>query len=201
MEQILQLTEEEQAYIDRPIEEEFLSFENFVEVYRLRRANERDAYWKGKQLKLKETKEAERFKVGDKVWVLTYRKSENKMKFGTHEQVGGIVHTVHKNGTYDVTSAITFFKGVHCSKRTVKDLSSIEVPEEIKKMSTNRLLKIFKKSFVHRWIDEYDDFYTGHVEIIIGQHSYKPEVIQAELNTREHIYSKQDIELVKQLTK
>jgi len=187
-----ELTETQKLYVERPIEEEHLTFEEFEKVLSLR-----NAYKPKKSMIHTATKRG--WEVGDKVWVYVKRT--------VGERVGGIVEKVHKDGTVDVTSAIKHFKNVkNVSRRNVEDLSHIEVPEELKRVSTSRLLNAFKASGVYRWWynhndEEYENNsgFESHTNVFINGKKYDSDVVKAELNTREHIYSKQDKELVKQL--
>jgi hypothetical protein len=199
----LELTEIENQYINRPLEEEHLSFEEFEILSNLRKK------LKPIELRLYMPSAPKVFKVGDKVWVWVSR-NHNKpkkvsswlggysisMEYSYNSKVGGIVEKVHKDGTYDVTSAISHFTNVNPSRigmRNVSDLSNVIIPEELKNISTDRLLKAYKSSRIHNY------FSNSTTNTFINGSYYSPEEVKAELGKREHIYSKDDLTLVREL--
>jgi len=186
--------EAEQAYIDRPIEEDGLAWEEFKKIFDLRSSK----IWEDKfNRPMKQRPKTVPFDVGDRVYFRLNRLTnpDAKLKMPVSERVGGLVIKVHKDNRCDVSCAFGIFKNVVCGIRRVDDLSYVEIPEKIQKMSTSRLLKVFKNSMVHTWCN------SGHYEIFIEGITYQPHIIQAELNKREHIYSRQDRKFVKQLKK
>lgn len=186
--------EAEQAYIDRPIEEDGLAWEEFKKIFDLRNIKLWEAKYKRTPVdKPKPTP----FEIGDKVYFRISRITNPDAKYyaSVSERVGGVVIKVHKDNRCDVSSALGIFKNKQCGIRRVDDFSSVEIPERIQKMGTARMLKAFKNSMVHTY------YSSGHRQIFLEGSYYDPDVIQAELNKREHIYSKQDKKFIKQQKK
>jgi len=173
------LTEIQKQYINRPIEEEFLSFEEFQKIINLRIIPK-------KTTSIVKNK----FNVGDRIWIF--------VKSG---KIGGEISNVNEDGTYNITSKITNFNNVSSNRiliRKYEDLSHIEIPVELKKISTDRLLNAFKKSLRYVWNEnvKYDELV--HFPIIINDVEYDP-IIKAILNKREHIFSNIDKNLIEEL--
>jgi len=203
------LTEMEQSYIDRPIEEEQLSFKQFSKVWLARRArkDKRRAFSFYNQ-RIMNGPNDEKIKEGDKV----------KVRFQLNdkiEEVGGIVRKIYeqKDGSrkYDVSSGSINFKGIvdrttfkpmkqitytdwlgeeriawdygsygGVTKRTTEDLSHIEIPDTLKKIATHRLLTTYNLARRGNLMDF----------VYINGKQYDPLVVKAELNNREDIPNK-----------
>ncbi|MCK9575718.1 MAG: hypothetical protein WC979_02295 [Candidatus Pacearchaeota archaeon] len=164
-------------YEGRDISEKHLTFDQYFKVLELRKANDPVL----QRSALKSSNGPVKYEINDPVWYRT--KLNNRV-----EDLTGWISKKRKDGTYEVTThvglvfdkvSVGWMSGIR--KRIVKDLSHIEVPAEIKAMDTKKLLKEFKSCPTCH-------YHRGYVWI--GNKQYDPEVIKAELNTRENIPNK-----------
>lgn len=191
-------------YINRPIEEEHLSFEDYKKLCALREAA------KPKQKHISSDK---KFNVGDNVWVWVLRSHKNPKKVGSwlggysysmeysyYDKFGGVVDKVNDDGTYNVSSSLGYYRNIskhRVGTRNVQDLSHINIPEVLKKITTNRLLNAYKKSC--KTVEINGSYMYKSTGVMIRGTKYSGDVIKAELANREHIYSKNDIEMMNEL--
>lgn len=125
--------------------------------------------------------------------------------------IGGIIHQKNKDETYNITSALGYFKNIEryvIWTRKVRKYNPDLSNEHLKKISTNRLMQI-KKSYAYSiyCVRYYDDVYmdieySTDIDILVpnvGLVSVKYNEILNELCLRENILSKEDKKLIKNI--
>lgn len=161
------LTEREQAYINRPLEEENMSFESWSKFQDLRdntlkqRSNLNFAY------KLREIQENDRVKFTiDDVNYMGYVVKVNKVNCVV--KCSGEEYVVEKS------------KLIH--QKPVEDLSHVKIPEVLTKFNTKALLRLYRTC----------KFKTYNEDMMVGTQKVRAEQIKAELNKRENIFNKKE---------
>jgi hypothetical protein len=175
-----------QMYESRDISEAHLSFEEFNKLLKLREKNEKEKQWALEGIAYRVKRSENTFKVGDPVTVT--KKFNNKS-----ETLHGYICKASGRNTYgEQLFEVELFDGIRVKStghgirpRIVEDLSKIEIPECLKKVSTERLLRIYRTQF-----SEYgrrDDSKTYCASF--GQ-NVSAKQIKAELKLRQHIENK-----------
>lgn len=189
----LMFSDEEIEYINRPVEEEFLSYEEYSRIKALREAERIKTKYKGGYVVQPIV-----YNIGDRV-KFNYDtdipvKKSNRFWYSTTKKVaiGGIIAGVNLDGTFNITSSMGYFENVkHVAHRKVKNTSDVVIPEGLKKISTDRLLTMFRVYSRAEQRGLYDEYYK-RINFM-----FTVSEIRAELNTREHIYTKEDRKLLK----
>lgn len=179
-----------ELYINRPIEEEHLNFEEFVILNNLRVQRNKDVESTRKYLEFRANLDKSKtVNLGDRVW---FKIDESLL--------GGIIRKINKDGTYDISSSMGYYKNIeYLRKRIVEDLGHIKIPEKLKTLSTERLYHMYRRAFRfnHGWNPDCRDSNSFN----ISGENYSLNELKAELNTREHIYSMKDKRLLKKMRK
>ena len=185
------------SYNKRPRGEKHLSFGQFIRLEELRSNRKEEIKEARKKIEYQQKElEKKNFKLNDRVNIYV-KFDNNKRLFGGKRLVGGTIKRIKKNGNYDVSTNIGLFTNIGIIyKRYFVDLSHIEVPKKIKKVSTHKLLKLFRmaKSSTYGYWDD-DSCYmseTGEGQVWFEGKHYDSEVLQAELNTREHVFKEDE---------
>lgn len=178
----MEYTEQEKRYIDRPIEEESLSFEAFVNLENLRNKQE-SKLTPGKRHNIINHYSLQN---GDPVRITVPVNDKD----GKHNiELTGYVHDNSKSiySPVVIVGDKLYDKYSQISKRLVVDYSNVVVREEIKKMPTKQLLSHyrFKRS-------EYG--FSSSTNPVTG--NYMDE-LKAELSIRENIETKYEKRLNK----
>lgn len=171
----------ETLYLNRPIEDEDYTFEQWSKVRSLRNKSDLERKTECNPVALYRDIVA----VGDPV---SFTIGDN-----TTKKLAGYVINVRSpkdrwKKAVDISSALGTFENMgmdHVWFRHIEDMSDVEIPEVLKNISTDRLLKVYKS--VLR-TDSY-----GH----INGTGYPQHVLKAELGTREHVFSKEDKKIMK----
>jgi hypothetical protein len=179
-------------YNKRDITEKHLEYNQWLKLYSLRIAKEKEKQYLNNRFK------KHYLKLNDPCTIEVYIN-------GKYENIGGIVSGIDKTGYYIVTTKSATFNSSqyrHIWKRNKEDFSMIEIPNVLKKLSTIRLLKILKK---YRRMHYGYDLYTNgdcntpniNVDIIINCTECNYYQIKAELSKREHIIKSYEKEYLK----
>ena len=172
------MSEQEQRYIDRPIEDEGLSFEAFVKLENLR-----DDQSKKINVVQQTTNRTYCFKKGDPVRIVV----QFNDKFGKHTiELVGYTNDDEKYEPSVIVGDTVYTEYLSIRGRNVIDYSNVVVREEIKKMPTKQLLSQyrFKRS----------EYVCSSTNPMTG--NYMDEM-KAELSTRENIETKYEKKLNK----
>lgn len=170
-------------YSKRDITEKHLEYNKWLKLYSLRIAKEKEKQYTNTRFN------KHYLKLGDPCTI-------DVCINGKYEKIGGIVHEIDEFGRCVVSTCFSIFNASqyrHIWKRDKEDLSMIEIPNALKKVSTIRLLNIIKK---HRPIyygyDVYNDDYDEipqykNIDLVINGTNCNYEQVKAELSKREHI--------------
>lgn len=174
-----------ESYINRPIEDESYSFEQWLKVKELRKQAIPDIRVSDSTYMAY----SEVAEIGDPV----YFKPEESNK----QRIAGYIINIRNKKDWwkmsaDISSALGTFMDVKfrtISYREIEDMSDVEIPPELKSISTERLLKVYK-SVLRINTDGY-----------INSVGYPQHVMKAELGLRQHVFSKEDKKVIRKLKK
>jgi len=173
-------SELEKLYLTRPIEEEDYSFEQWAKIKELREQSskkENNTNWKVLYRDVA--------KVGDPVY---FNNETIRRQAGYLVKINNQTNRWKMSG--DISTALGVFKDIIMGKiwfREIKDMSDVVIPQELKTISTERLLNAYK-SVIRTWSD-----------IHINGCDYTKAEVKAELSIREHIFSGEDKKLMKKM--
>lgn len=171
----------EELYVNRPLEEEDFTFEQWFKIRELRIKSELASKCKKDTITLYR----DVVEIGDPVY---FRIGDKKNK----NLQGYVINIRNKKNIWkksvDISSALGTFNNISMSDvwyRKIKDMTEVEIPVELTKISTDRLLKCYKSVLrTNSWV-------------FINGKDYYPHVIKAELSKREHIFSNEDKKIMK----
>lgn len=198
-----------ELYEDRALEEQGYSFDQWCKVMRLRYEAQRDRDEKQKQMLQREQIESKRLREGDRVR-FQYKVESQQFTLTGH------IRNKNTDGTYDIENHLGVFRNVNrygMSAAPEKDWSHVQVPEALKSVNTELLLRKFK--YYRSWeypryvYDSYWDYVSDHTDYDNEGQTYQIgkgihatlDQMRAELSTREHVVTATDRKIQKHLKK